>query len=120
MEHMDGQIMEFMALAELNGKVCHLKHSPSSNNENHPAIDYLCQNFGDMGVVIDSQVRIPICAECATALHGKEWLLFYCMGCNSSQWLLKNAARRHYDEDTAVMWMKACPTCYTKSDYEKD
>ena len=39
MEHMDEQIMEFMALAELNGKVCHLKHSPSSNNENHPAID---------------------------------------------------------------------------------
>lgn len=119
METLDNRLMELVALAELDGEVCHLKHSPSPNNENHPAVDYLCQNFGQDGQV-DSMIRIPICAECANALYSKEWILFYCMGCNSSQWLLRSKAKKEYDENVHVMWMKACPHCYTKSDYEKE
>jgi hypothetical protein len=114
MDVIDDKLFEFMSIVELNNEVCHLKHTPSSNDEEYLAVNYLCQTMG-FDDDIDSQIRIPICEECSYALCGKEWLLFYCIGCNSSQWLLKSKARRYYDPDTSVMWLKSCPNCYTVS-----
>lgn len=119
METIDDRLNDFIAFFELNDEVCHLKHGPSSDDsKNYPAVDYLCQNLGFFGLA-DTQIRIPICAECHQALQSREWILFYCVTCNKSQWLLRSKAKRHYDENVSIMWLKNCPNCYTESDYIK-
>jgi len=108
----DGLIDDFLAKVDLEGELCNLKHSEGDPIEDHPAVDYLCQPFGDMesGAIYDV-IRIPICEECIKALHSDEWILFYCVECNSSQWLYKPWARKKYPPGTQILWLSKCPVC---------
>jgi hypothetical protein len=112
-------VLEDMALhANLDNEICGLKHSQKDPNRNHPAVDYLCHMMGitskDGEEIADTELRIPICQECVDALIGNEWILFYCVYCGESQWLLKRLARNGYPEDTKIIAFKACPKCYSK------
>jgi hypothetical protein len=119
----DESIYKIHALIDLEGEHCHLKHSTEDPAENHPAVDYLCQGFGDKietndGSIIevpDSIIRIPICAECVEALLGDEWILLYCVNCNSSQWICRKYAKYPYPPWLHVKWMDECPICFGES-----
>ena len=53
-----------------------------------------------------------ICAECVDALCGKEWILFYCLKCNSSQWVKRALARKSYPANMNIMFYDECPNCF--------
>jgi hypothetical protein len=114
----DMLLQEIAALADLDDETCGLKHSKEDPSENHPAVDYLCHMMGittkDGEEISDAQLRIPVCQECVDALLDNEWILFYCVYCGESQWLLKRLAKNGYSEDTKIIAFKACPNCYTK------
>lgn len=116
----DGLIDDFLAKTDLENELCNLKHGEGDPLEDHPAVDYLCQPFGDMesGAVYDL-IRIPICAECVASLYSNEWVLFYCVECNSSQWLYKPWAKREYPSETHVIWLPKCPMCVIEEDKNK-
>jgi len=124
-----GDDFELHAIIDLIGEHCHLKHSKEDPAENHPAVDYLCQNFGmetstDNGhatndSIVDFSVRIPICQECVDALLGDEWVLLYCVNCGSSQWVLKKYSKLNWPFWLHVKWMDVCPICY-ETEKEKD
>jgi hypothetical protein len=132
MDILDASIGLFLARANLIGLTCHLNH----NGEEPPeAIDYLCQRLGDindqpeeiatlddpmlaqipefMHNIEDTQdmLRIPVCAECVTALYDEDWLLFYCLSCDSSQWLMKSKARKLYPKWESIRFLSGCPNC---------
>jgi len=110
------------AIIDLIDIHCHLKHSKEDPAENHPAVDYLGQNFGnesstDMGhaisdTAVDMSIRIPICQECTEALLSEDWVLLYCTHCNSSQWICKKYSQRMYPFWLHIKWMDECPICY--------
>lgn len=109
----DESINNFMLKVNLEGQTCALKHSEKDPSENHQAVDYLVQNAGDqVSSTVTETLAIPICQECVDALSDKEWLLFYCVGCNRSQWLYKPLARRVYGKDEHIIFLAKCPYCY--------
>jgi hypothetical protein len=55
-----------------------------------------------------------VCEECVAGLLSDEWILFYCVGCNASQWLNKKMAKREYPEGTNIIALKQCPKCYNE------
>jgi len=97
-----------IAKIDLIGKVCQLNHGPEVQSP--PAVNYLCQYIGRENDTPDLY-RIPICEECTAALYDEEWLLFYCITCNSSQWLLKSKARKLYPKWECVRFLHTCPMC---------
>jgi predicted RNA-binding Zn-ribbon protein involved in translation (DUF1610 family) len=109
------------AQANLDNETCGLKHIKSDPAENHPAVDYLCNRMGytdpDGNAVADAELRIPVCADCVDALLGNEWILFYCVHCGESQWMLKEKAKNGYPEDTKIIALRSCPICHKKSQY---
>lgn len=132
MDILDANISLFLARANLIGLTCHLNH----NGEEPPeAVDYLCQRLGDiseqpeeinsledsmltqipefMHNIEDTQdmLRIPVCAECVTALYDEDWLLFYCLSCDSSQWLIKSRAKKYYPKWESIRFLYGCPNC---------
>ena len=129
---MDDEITdELHSRLDLIGEHCHLKHSAEDPAENHPAIDYLCQDFGqeasvDFGHAINENfvsfsIRIPICKECVEALLGEEWVLCYCIHCNSSQWVCKKYSRLQFPFWMHIKWMDECPICYeAEEEFEDD
>jgi hypothetical protein len=121
LKDLDEMLGFFMAKAELDmiNEKCHLNHGiPEEGNP--PAVDYLCQNLGLMGIQeVDSTIRIPVCEECAEALYSNEWILFYCVRCHSSQWLYRKLAKREYKEGIHVVWFSVCPKCVTFEDLDK-
>jgi hypothetical protein len=120
MDILDERLQKIVARIDLENTHCGLKHYDDDPSEDHPAVDYLCQNFGydlDGNAVSDTMIQIPICEECSEALMGNEWVLCYCTECMSSQWILRKKAKRMYDPDTHVIWMRMCPVCYV-SDYK--
>lgn len=110
---LDESIENFMLKVNLEGQTCALKHSEKDPSENHQAVDYLTQNIGDQSSNTTTEVlAIPICQECVDALSSKRWLLFYCVGCNRSQWLYKPLAKRVYREEEHIIFLTKCPYCY--------
>jgi hypothetical protein len=108
----DEIIGNFIAETELVGQACGLQHH---DNIEQPAVDFLCHRIGytlpDDEHVPDTELRIPVCEECAQGLVSEEWLLFYCIRCNESQWLNKNLAKMNYEEGTNIIALKQCPKC---------
>lgn len=105
-------LSNFLAEVSLEGEVCGLKHI---DDVEHPAVDFLCHQMGyelpDGTYEADAELRIPVCQECAEALCGNEWILFYCVGCNSSQWCNRDLATKEYPRDLNIIAFKQCPKC---------
>ena len=114
---LDCVIDDFIAITELESEPCGLDHK---DKEYHQAIDYLCKKIGYTTLngndVVEAELRIPICQECADALINNEWVLFYCIECNSSQWLCRKYAKRMYPSDVNLIALKTCPKCYNSLD----
>ena len=106
---------ELEAEMELMGQTCVLNHN---DDIDHPAADFLCHRMGfelpDGNYEADAELRIPICEECVQGLTGGEWILFYCIGCNESQWLKKSLAKMNYQEGTNMIALKKCPKCHNE------
>lgn len=119
MEELDQTLNEFVALIELMHETCHLNHGKGADIPQ--AVDYLCQYVGptdsDVGTAL---LRIPICAECITTLYDKDWILFYCLTCNSSQWLMRSKAKKHYPEIESIKFLAQCPNCTEAEEELKD
>lgn len=112
MEDFDERLDELLAMINLIDECCHLNHGLDITPP--PAVDYLCQYVGKIKEsvgIADSLLRIPICEECITALYDEDWLLFYCLVCNSSQWLIKSKAKKHYPKWESVKFLSMCPKC---------
>lgn len=110
---LDYIVNDFMANVELEDQQCILDHK---DEEYHQAVDYLCKKIGynipEGNDIAEAEIRIPICQECADALLSKEWILFYCVECNSSQWLCRKHAKKEYPFDVNIIALKICPKCY--------
>ena len=69
-------------LAQLETECCELNHGPDTHHEKRAAVDYIIQPFGytvnDIEEVAVREMIVPVCAECAEALQGNDWTLFYC------------------------------------------
>lgn len=106
---------DMMAKVNLEGETCMLNHNDEIER---PAVDFLCHQMGiqlpDGDYEADAELRIPICEECMQGLCGGKEILFYCVGCGESQWMLKSQAKREYPEDTNIIALKKCPKCYNE------
>jgi hypothetical protein len=119
---LDEQLGLLVAKFELEGETCHLKHSKVDPAENHPAVDYLCQKFGDKETgEARQEIRIPVCAECAEALYDENWILMYCTYCHASQWIYRPYAKIEHPPGNGIYWLDICPHCATVEDeYNKE
>jgi len=110
---LDCVIDDFIATVELENTQCGLDHK---DKKYHQAVDYLCKKIGykipEGDDIAEAEIRIPICQECVDALLSKEWIIFYCIECNSSQWLCRKYAKKEYPPDINVISLKTCPKCY--------
>lgn len=111
MELLDTFLHEFLAKVELHGECCGLKHSEKFPRQEYIATNYLCQQYGVDGIC-DGIISIPVCDECVEALYDENWILFYCVNCNESQWLLRSKAKKEYSKDKNVYFFKKCPHCF--------
>lgn len=113
---------EALARAELVGQTCGLKHSIEDPAHNHEAVDYLCQNLGNLKTKeVTSTIRIPVCAECVDALYDPSWVLAYCLYCNKSQWIYRPLAKNEHPEGNGVYWCDVCPFCAEiANEYKED
>jgi hypothetical protein len=104
-----------IAESELTDQTCMLNHN---DNIDRQAVDFLCHQMGyqlpDDDYEVDSELRIPICEECAAGLTSGEWILFYCVSCMESQWLKKELAKMNYQEGTNIIALKTCPKCHNE------
>jgi len=111
----DIQLDLLTAQANLDDEICGLMHIKSDPAKNHPAVDYLCNRMGytddDGNQVADAELRIPICQDCLDAFLSDEWILFYCVYCGESQWMLRSRAKNGYPEDTRIIALRSCPKC---------
>jgi hypothetical protein len=110
---LDCNIDTMMARLDLEGETCHLKHRPEwMEGENPPAVDFLCQHFGDRkSGVTYQELRIPICQECADALYDPNWILAYCINCHKSQWIYRPYSKMAHPEGNGIYWADVCPYC---------
>lgn len=109
---LDENIALMMAMVELEGQVCQLKHSYADVAEDHPAVNFLCQKLGDQESGYEIQeLRIPICEECVEALNDTDWVLAYCTYCNESQWIYRPKSKIQHPEGNGIYWMDVCPHC---------
>lgn len=102
-------------LVELEGEHCGLNHGPKTRPEDYLASDYIVIPFGDTQKEIhiaDRNLVVPVCLDCAQALTGNEWTLFYCFECNTSHWVNRNLAKNNYRHH--ILWLKGCPDCTNK------
>lgn len=104
-------IVELMA--QLEEEHCELNHGPDSQDEKRTAVDYIVQPFGytvnEIEDVVVREMIIPVCAECAEAVQGNEWVLFYCFECCSSHWVYKQFSKLIYRHN--ILWLRGCPEC---------
>jgi len=108
MRDIDEALDFFIAKMNLIYEDCHLNHGLGVKPPR--ATEYLCQWVGPKDQPTDL-LRIPICVECAEALYDEKWLLFYCLNCNSSQWLLKSKAKKYYPIWESIRFLSECPIC---------
>lgn len=117
----------FIAKMNLTYEHCHLNHGPGV--EPPKATNYLCQRLDDLNKEdydpmmlsipefsgnlneFGDTLRIPICDECIAALYDEDWLLFYCLTCNSSQWIIKSKAKKLYPHWESIRFLIECPIC---------
>ena len=132
---LDEALNFFIAKMNLIYEKCHLNHGIGI--EPPDATNYLCQKIGDLSAPIydsidpallaipelsngvddiEDVLRIPICEECAAGLYDEDWLLFYCLKCNSSQWLIKSKAKKLYPHWESIRFLAGCPICTIKDD----
>lgn len=106
---------DMLARTELEGQYCMLNHNDEIGR---PAVDFLCHQMGyilpDDDYEADAELRVPICEECVEGLVNGNDILFYCIGCGASQWLLKSEAKNGYPDDTNIVALKKCPKCYNE------
>lgn len=99
----------------LEGQTCVLNHH---DDIERPAVDFLCHQIGyqlpDDTFEADAELRIPVCEECALGLCAGKEILFYCIGCGASQWILRSKSKQYYPKDTNIIAMKKCPKCYNE------
>lgn len=111
----DIMVYNTIAEMELEDAKCMLNHNDKIE---HPAVDFLCHQMGFTlpggTYEADSELRIPVCEECVAGLTNGKWILFYCIGCGASQWLLKSEAKNGYPKDTNIIALKKCPKCYNE------
>ncbi len=116
MEDFDKYLNHLLAVAGLIEELCYLNHGTDITPPQ--AVDYLCQYVGKTSEGLEgaeSLLRIPICKECAeTLLYDEDWLLFYCLTCNSSQWLIKSKAKKLYPKGESIRFLSMCPKCATE------
>lgn len=107
------EIDRLQLLSELSHEFCELNHGPNTRKEDHPASDYIVMPFGyaedETTDVAAREMVIPVCAECAKALLGNEWTLFYCFECCSSQWVCRKFSKNRYRHH--ILWLRGCPHC---------
>jgi hypothetical protein len=100
-------------LAQLEEEFCELNHGPDTHHEKRPAVDYIIQPFGynvnEIEEVCVREMIVPVCTDCSEALHGNDWILFYCFECCSSQWVNKKFAKNRYHHN--ILWLRGCPAC---------
>ena len=100
-------------MAQLDNEFCELNHGPKTHQEKRPAVDYIIQPFGynvnEIEEVAVREMIVPVCTDCAEALQGNEWTLFYCFECCSSQWVNRRYAKNRYRHN--ILWMRGCPEC---------
>ena len=110
--HMDA-IDKLGLLAQLDKECCELNHGPDTDHDKRAAVDYIIQPFGytknEVEEVAVREMTIPICAECAEALQGDDWTLFYCFECSSSQWVYREFTKNRYRHN--ILWLRGCPEC---------
>lgn len=104
-------------LVDIENEHCYLNHGPGTNEKDYKAVDFLCQKFESDDGSEGFTIRIPICEECINGLYSNNWLLFYCIRCNESQWLDKNRSKNFYGYDT-IKFMDICPKCNALSEKE--
>ena len=114
--NMEDIILEqMMAGVMIEGELCQLNHH---DQEDRPAVDFLCHQMGiqlpDGDGIADSELRVPICEECVAGLLNGDEILFYCVGCGESQWLLKSIAKNGYPDGTNIIALRQCPKCYNE------
>ena len=111
MDTLDANLDYLLSKLNLVGVTCHLNHGVGEKPPS--AMEYLCQYIGkqDDPDTIPELLRVPICEECVIALYDENWLLFYCLTCDSSQWLLKSKARKLYPKWESVRFLHTCPNC---------
>ncbi len=100
-------------LADLDGSFCELNHGPGVPQGDYPACNYLVVPIGYRDQshtdIVVRELVIPVCHECAAALLGEEWTLFYCLDCGRSQWICRALARLRYRHH--ILWLHGCPHC---------
>ncbi len=100
-------------LAQLDDEYCALNHGPATQLEKRSAVDFIIQPIGykenDIEEIAVREMIIPVCIECMNALQGTEWVLFYCIDCCASQWVLKTYSKNRYRH--TILWLKGCPEC---------
>lgn len=114
--NLDKHLQSFIAEAQLNilGTQCGLNHGDPCE-EIPPAVDYLCQGFGNQYTgSIDSIIQVPICAECLASLFSEHQILLLCLNCISSQWVFRPEAKLDYPEDKSLFLLTQCPVCYNE------
>jgi len=101
----------FIDKLNLVNEKCCLKHAPKGMEIKAPqAVEFLCQYLGFKDDNVATELlRIPICADCVEGLNDPEWLLVYCVSCNSSQWIFKPKSSIKITGD--IIWLDECPEC---------
>lgn len=123
LDKIDDALNNLVARVELIDETCGLKHSVEDPAENHPAVDYLCQNFKhkeDPDLEKLDQLRIPICQECVDALNDPNWILAYCINCHKSQWIYRPYAKHKHPEGNGIYLCDVCPFCAEVSGENKE
>ena len=107
------EIDRLQLLAQLSEEFCELNHGPDTRREDFPATNYLAVPIGykEDGIreVAVRELVVPVCLECAEALHGNEWTLLYCLECSNSHWVYRSLAKNRYRHH--ILWLKGCPDC---------
>ncbi len=103
---------KMVLLGELGSTICKLNHE---DDKPRRACDYIIcpmgTKDGDITEIVNDFATIPVCEECMAAIQGDEWILFYCLSCGSSQWILRDLSRKPYSKSEVIIWMPECPKC---------
>jgi hypothetical protein len=103
----------YLAKLELINEECGFSHGPEHLIPKKPqAVNYVCQYFGNIeGKQVTEQLRIPTCQECIDGLKDSNWVIIYCVGCNSSQWIYKPTSKLDFPQKMDILWVDLCPKC---------
>lgn len=108
------EIDKIGAMVEVAESNCALEHHDDIDWEAVDAI-ILPMGFKESEDVYrqEGDMVIPICKECAESLADPDdpFILFYCIGCNNSQWLYLPLAKKDSSCYNKINWVEKCPKC---------